>query len=114
MVCQVTCRILQDAGYTAEAVYSARVALAYASPDRPYDLFILDVRLPEMSGLALPHLITPRYPGAPFLFISGFPDLHGDEPPTALWEFLPKPFDAEHLLAAVHRLLFPDPPSEGQ
>jgi CheY-like chemotaxis protein len=29
VVCQVTCRMLQEAGYTCEGVYSARAALGF-------------------------------------------------------------------------------------
>jgi CheY-like chemotaxis protein len=111
MVCQVTCRILQEAGYVTEGVYSARAALSFLTPDRVYDLFVLDVRLPDMSGLTLAHLLSVHRPGAPFLFISGFPESHGEKPPTSRWAFLSKPFSGQQLLPAVEQLLGGQPSS---
>ena len=105
MVCQVTCRMLQEAGYAMEGVYSARAALSFLMPNRVYDLFVLDVRLPDMSGLTLAHLLSVQRPGAPFLFISGHPESHGEKPPTARWAFLSKPFGSRQLLPAVEQLL---------
>jgi CheY-like chemotaxis protein len=109
MVCSVTCRMLQEAGYTCEGVYSARAALGFLGAKRLYDLFVLDVRLPEMSGLTLAHLIAGQYPTSPFLFISGFTNSHGEGWPTSPWAFLPKPFSSEQLLGAVGQLLPQDP-----
>jgi CheY-like chemotaxis protein len=109
MVCQLTCRMLQEAGYVTEGVYSARAALSFLGPKRPYDLFVLDVRLPDMSGLTLAHLIAVQYPAHPFLFISGFPQSQGERLPTSPWAFLPKPFGSEQLLTAVKQLLASEP-----
>jgi CheY-like chemotaxis protein len=114
LVCQVTCRMLQEAGYTVEGVYSARAALSFLGPDRAFDLFVLDVRLPDMSGLTLAHLLSVQRPGVPFLFISGFPESHGEEPPTSRWAFLSKPFGSEQLLPAVEQLLGSQPPRSPQ
>jgi CheY-like chemotaxis protein len=109
-VCYVACRILREAGYTVEGVYSGRAALSFLGPARSYDLFVLDVRLGDMSGLTLAHLIAARYPAAPFLFISGFPESHGEKPPDRRWKFLGKPFPSDQLLLAVRQLLGSEPP----
>jgi DNA-binding NtrC family response regulator len=111
MVCQVTCRMLQEGGYGAEGVYSARAALSFLGPDRPYDLFVLDVRLPDMSGLTLSHLIAAQYPASPFLFISGYPEAHGEKPPDSRWAFLGKPFSHEQLCDTVRQLIAPSGPA---
>jgi FixJ family two-component response regulator len=71
---------------------------------------VLDVRLPDMSGLTLAHLLSAQRPGMPFLFISGFPESHGEEPPTSRWAFLSKPFGSVQLLPAVEQLLGSQPP----
>ena len=114
MVCYVTCRMLTEAGYVAEGVYSGRAALGFLGPSRPYELFVLDVRLPDMSGLKLAHHIAAYYPASPFLFVSGFPDLHGEKPPDARWAFLGKPFSQDQLYAAVSGLLAPAGPTPPQ
>jgi CheY-like chemotaxis protein len=105
MVCSVTCRMLEEAGYLAEGVYSGRAALSFLGPTRPYDLFVLDIRLPDMSGVTLAHLIAAQYPASPLLFISGFPELQGQHPPASRWAFLGKPFSHDQLHNAVRQLL---------
>jgi DNA-binding NtrC family response regulator len=111
MVCQVTCRMLREGGYAAEGVYSGRAAIAFLRPDRPYDLFVLDVRLADMSGVTLAHVLAAQYPQCPFLFISGFPESQGDKPPGSRWAFLGKPFSYEQLHDAVRQLLAPSEPA---
>ena len=81
MVCQLTCRILQEAGYQVEGVYSGGAALGFLR-HRRYDLFVLDVRLMDMSGFTLAHLIADQHPDSLFLFVSGYPQSHGVEPPA--------------------------------
>jgi DNA-binding NtrC family response regulator len=97
---------------SAPAVYTlgARAALSFLGGEWPYHLFVPDVRLPDMNGLTLAHRIAVQYPAGRFLFISGFPKLHGEALPTSPWAFLPKPFSGEQLLDAVRQLL-PQPPS---
>jgi CheY-like chemotaxis protein len=97
--------MLREAGYVVEGVYSGRAALAFLGPGRSYDLFILDVRLPDMSGLTLAHLIAGQHAARPFLFVSGFPDAQGEKPPDARWSFLGKPFSRDQLQDAVLKLL---------
>jgi CheY-like chemotaxis protein len=109
MVCQLTCRMLEEAGYACEGVYSARAALGFLEARRPYHLFVLDIRLPDMSGLTLAHLIAVQYPSTPFLFISGYPQSRGEGLPSSPWAFLPKPFSSEQLLGAVRQLLPQEP-----
>jgi FixJ family two-component response regulator len=58
-----------------------------------------------MSGLTLAHLLSVQRPGAPVLFISGFPESHGEEPPASRWAFLSKPFGSQQLLPAVEQIL---------
>jgi FixJ family two-component response regulator len=63
---------------------------------------VLDVKLPDMSGLELQRQLAGRQ-HPPIIFISG----HGDIPSTVramkagAVDFLPKPFDEQQLLAAV-------------
>jgi CheY-like chemotaxis protein len=108
-LCYLTCRMLREAGYEVEGVYSARAALSFLRPNRPYDLFVLDVRLPDMSGIELANLVVRQYQAGPFLFISGFPETHGEKPPDTRWEFVAKPFSSDQLLKAVRQLLQAEP-----
>jgi two-component system cell cycle sensor histidine kinase/response regulator CckA len=71
------------------------------------DVVILDIALPDMSGVDVYREIAPRWPRLPVLFSSG----HADESEltTFLAEphigFLPKPYDLETLLTTLKRLI---------
>lgn len=79
------------------------------------DLILLDVVMPDMSGLEALHLI--RTDGAiahiPVLLLSGFKDTEKLEKALAQprTDFLPKPFLLEELRARVRNLILPGPDS---
>jgi len=93
---------LEDAGYDVVQLDDAEQALRFlhAGDARPHGI-ILDVWLPGMSGRELLGLLKqdPRLSWIPVLLTSaGRP---GDAETVADAGWLPKPFDAERLLAAV-------------
>ena len=100
--------LLLSAGYRVESFASAEGFLACECASVPRCL-ILDVRLPELSGLELQARIAVAGPVAlaPIIFITG----RGDIPMTVqamkagAIEFLTKPFDHERLLDAVAEAL---------
>ena len=75
------------------------------------DLLVCDVVLPRLDGRGLLEAIRsdPSLEGLPVLLISGGEGLRVPEGPTDGW--LPKPFNARQLLAAVQRLLGTPPGS---
>jgi len=81
---------------------SARDFLGSTRPDAPACL-VLDVRLPDLSGLDLQRELRKSDIPIPIIFITG----HGDIPMTVeamkagAVEFLPKPFRGQDLLDAV-------------
>ncbi len=95
-------RLLATTGYAVELFASADTFLDRHRHEGPGCL-ILDVQLPGMDGLALQEQITHQEDALPIIFISG----HADIPisvramKTGALDFLPKPFDAEAMLAAV-------------
>ena len=68
---------------------------------------VLDINLPEFSGLDIQQILTERGVDLPIIFLTGF----GDVPKVTAGfkggavDFLEKPVDAEVLIAAVHRAL---------
>jgi len=50
LLSDAVCRLLQEAGYFADAVYNGTDAVYYTQEAR-YDLIILDIMLPGMDGL---------------------------------------------------------------
>jgi two-component system, cell cycle sensor histidine kinase and response regulator CckA len=116
VVLTVVCRLLEAAGFLASAATCARGALPLLEiADRPVDLVLTDVVMPETDGRALGLLISERHPDLPVLYMSAYPEndvFHRGAPSPGL-PFLRKPFSPEMLVAAVQRLLEvgPDPGS---
>jgi FixJ family two-component response regulator len=94
--------LIASVGLLVEAFKSAREFLEYKRPDAPACL-VLDVRLPDLSGLDLQRELVRTEAPIPIIFITG----HGDIPMSVraikegAVEFLTKPFRDQDLLDAV-------------
>jgi CheY-like chemotaxis protein len=101
-------RILTARGYTVIEACDGRAALRAADGHAgPIDLVVTDVVMPEMSGRCLAQQLGVKRPGLRALFMSGYTD---DEIvrrglAAAGAAFLPKPFSADRLAAAVRATL---------
>ncbi len=105
-ICELTCRVLRDAGFDCFWATSGEHALTLlVERGEAPDLFVFDVRLQDMPGPTLAWLLSERYGEVPVLFISGYPSFDAALLGAAQWEFLPKPFESAALLAAVRRML---------
>jgi two-component system response regulator FixJ len=98
--------LLESAGYAVEDYNSALRFLASDAALRCQCL-IVDVRMPEMDGLALQRELTRRGHRLPVVVVTG----HGDVPlavramKAGAAEFLEKPFKDEVLLASIQAAL---------
>ena len=94
--------LLRSAGFAVETFASAQEFLACPPPDLPGCL-VLDVGLPDLSGLALQQRMADMNTEIPIVFITG----QGDVPTSVramkagAVEFLPKPFRHQDLLDAI-------------
>jgi FixJ family two-component response regulator len=101
-------RVLQSSGYAVEVFTSACEFLASAPLGRTACL-VLDIRLAGMTGLELQERLAACGSTIPVIFITA----HDDAPTRARVQqagaagFLPKPFAAAALLAAVERAAGP-------
>jgi CheY-like chemotaxis protein len=103
---ETICHLLKEAGYRCEWVSTARAAVAIVeSGVLSVDLFVIDVRLPDISGPTLARQLTQERPSAPVLFVSAYPEPTDEPMPDVHWAFLPKPFTSEQLCEAVGQLL---------
>jgi FixJ family two-component response regulator len=101
-------RLIKSAGYTVQALASARDFLAYwrATDEGPACL-VLDVRMPGLSGLDLQHELQAAHTLLPIIFVTG----HGDIPMSVkaikegAVDFLPKPVKDTDLLRAIDQAL---------
>jgi FixJ family two-component response regulator len=98
--------LIQSAGLSVAALSSAREYLSRPPPESPACL-VLDVHLPDLTGLDLQRVLAASGRQIPVIFITGRGDI-----PTSVRamkagavEFLTKPFRDEELLAAIQQAL---------
>lgn len=102
-------RLIHSVGYKVETFASAREYLKQDPCEGPACL-VLDVRMPEMSGLDLQDELTAAGLGIPIIFITG----HGSVPmgvkaiKAGAVDFIEKPFDDQLLLDAINEAIEKD------
>jgi two-component system nitrogen regulation response regulator GlnG len=102
----VLCRALHDAGANVHEFADAETLVTALNENTP-DVVITDVRMPGAGGLKLLELLKARGVAAPVIVMSAFTDIaataaayrHG------AFDYLPKPFDLDKMMAAVDRAL---------
>jgi len=102
-------KLIASVGLRAEAFGSTREFLNSKRPEAPACL-VLDVRLPDVSGLEFQRELADADIQIPIIFITG----HGDIPMTVramkagAVEFLTKPFRGQELLDAIQEAIARD------
>jgi len=98
----VTAGFLRHDGHDVTAVSCLADALAAVEKKGPFDLAVIDMRMPDHDGPACATALKERTPHLKVLFISGHTDAspeHGKEEP------LSKPFTHKGLQTAIQRLI---------
>jgi signal transduction histidine kinase len=97
-------RVLGPAGYTVDTVDDATTGLDLARRGH-YDLYLVDVLLPDGNGLDLVEQILEVDPRAVCIVITGFGNVPMAVEAIQLgaYDFLSKPFSTDELLVAVSR-----------
>jgi FixJ family two-component response regulator len=102
-------RLIRSAGLKVEAFASAEAFMDRARADSPSCL-VLDVQLPDLSGLELQRRMVEANRDIPIVFLTG----HGDIPSTVramkagAVEFLTKPLVEGDILQSIHQALARD------
>jgi CheY-like chemotaxis protein len=108
-VCTFAERTLRTAGYEVMVASDGPEALRLVEAQRQrFDLFVVDLLMPQMRGDELARQLRQRDLDAKVLYFTGFSDRLFEERPT-LWQneaFLEKPVTVNELLQAVSLLLF--------
>lgn len=106
--CEIISLMLHNAdeNYRVKTVSSGNAALNLIA-DEPFDLYILDYRLPEMSGTDLCRLIRQSDAQTPIVFFTGMArEIDGKNALEAgATKFLVKPTDLDILTETVTELL---------
>jgi len=99
-------RLLRSAGYEAMTFASALEFMEFDHPDVPGCL-VLDIKMPEVSGLELQNRMAEKGIFIPIIFITG----HGTVPDSVramkagAMDFLQKPFKDSELLSVISRAI---------
>jgi FixJ family two-component response regulator len=112
---KATTRLLEAAGHRVATYASARDFLTCAAPSME-GCVILDMRLPDQSGLELQAALASQGIPLPVIFMTGYgliPDTVRAMQGGAV-DFLTKPVDAQTLLASVSRAFAQDAASRAE
>lgn len=102
-------RLIKSIGFKVETFDSAKSFLKQVTHEGPACL-ILDIRMPEMSGIELQKRLTYTGIGMPIIFLTG----HGNIPMSVkamkagAVDFIEKPFDDQKLIDAINTALKED------
>ncbi|HVA50255.1 MAG TPA: sigma-54 dependent transcriptional regulator [Pirellulales bacterium] len=99
-------RLAVDEGHTAVAAASAEEAIDLARR-RPFDLVLLDVRLPGMDGLSAMRELQALEPQAPIVVMTAFGNLATavEAVRNGAFDYMTKPFDVEQAASVMRRAL---------
>lgn len=94
--------ILEDLDYDVDIAESGEAALERVR-SKPYDLALLDLKMPGMSGIALYHEIRRERPGTVAMIVTAFATEEAVEEAyqSGVWHVLSKPVDFSRLLPLV-------------
>ena len=94
--------ILQDIGYKVDTALTGRQAIEKAR-ETDYQIAILDIKLPDISGIEVARKIRKQQGDIHFIIISGYPELADsiEAINVGIDEILLKPIRPDELLRAV-------------
>ncbi len=105
-MCQSLKSLLNQRGFEAEFTTSGTQALE-GFANQPYDMFLLDIGIPDLDGFQLMDAILNRMPDAAIVMMTG--DATVDTAVRALkrgaYDYLKKPFNPDELEKTVHNAL---------
>lgn len=104
-VCKTVSMILQEHGYHVQAYSQPRQALQ-AVRKAPFDIALIDIKMPDLNGLELVEKIKAEDPRVAPIVMTAFPDVQTAAETMRLGarDYITKPFREEQLLAAVERI----------
>jgi CheY-like chemotaxis protein len=107
--CRFVEQVFREGGSQTLTAGDGAEALRLVEQQPAFDLFVLDVMMPQMHGYELARQLRERQPDAKILYLTGFPDRLFEERNKLLWDneaFIEKPVSPNGLLEAASLLLF--------
>ncbi len=101
-------RRLSLRGLDADVAYSGDQALEKAVRT-PYDIAVLDMKMPGMSGFTLKKKLLDQLPDIKFIFVTGHGTIDQNGIPDQFDDiFLAKPLNIDTLIETIRKRLNPD------
>ncbi|MBI4610298.1 MAG: response regulator [Candidatus Rokubacteria bacterium] len=103
---ELTAELLQNAGHTVSQASSARETIARCKASLP-DLVLLDLILPDRTGIDLLGELKALWPGLPVIIVTGYPEIRSvvEAMRRGAAEYLVKPVDPDALVRACDAAL---------
>jgi DNA-binding NtrC family response regulator len=100
-------RLLDRKGYQVVTAQRLDEARSFMSPEKPFDLAIVDMNLPDGNGLDLISEIKSMSPGTQVIVLTGFATIDTAIQATqkGAYHFLTKPFNVEELMSLLEKAL---------
>lgn len=97
---------LRAVGYTADEAPDGQKALDLLAAFR-YDIVLTDLKMPGLDGLSLLARIKELYPDTDVIMFTGYATIRTSVEAMrgGAYDYLPKPFDPDDLVRAVHRCM---------
>ena len=107
----ITVQMLRQTGYAVVEAESGQAALDALARGETYDLLVVDVAMPGLNGVETVRRARELWPALHTLYITGYADVAGDEPPIGGEPVLKKPFRLNDLRTAVGNAIKRAPPA---
>lgn len=98
--------LLEREGYRVDTIHDGQEALDYIESNNVYDLFILDIMMPRLSGLELLETIRKKSVDTPVLMLTALSETRDKVVglDTGADDYMTKPFQPDEMLARVRAL----------
>ena len=97
---------LQEEGYTVDVAAGGKEALGKLA-EQDWDIYFIDLMMPDMSGLELQRKINEVYPNSTIIIITAYASVDSavEAMKTGAYDYLSKPFDPDHLNLLVRNAI---------
>src|SRR5437870_5045147 len=104
--CQLFAETLESDGFSVDQVTSGDAALSRLDGET-YDLLLIDVRMPGMSGLEVTRIVHEKYPALPIVVMTAFGSIETavEAIHEGAFDFISKPMNLAELKKTVSRAL---------
>lgn len=98
--------VLTEGGYAVDLAMTGQSALDKFS-QRPFDLLVADLRLPDMDGIEVIKEVKESRPETETIIVTGYPSVSSavDSVKIGVFDYLRKPFTDDQLMGAVEGAL---------